>query len=129
MNSTPTIRALALTASVLALTTGSTFAQQTPGTPGSPSSTTTIDGKYLPNPPAPFGGTINMDAQESKPYWPPSVVPPKGAPNVLLIMTRAKLLQGITSMGSATLQAHSRLAKAANRHSSGHAKNAARRID
>ena len=28
-----------------------------------------------------------MDAKESKPYWPPRVVPPKGAPNVLLIMT------------------------------------------
>src|SRR4029078_9417423 len=87
MNSTRTIRALVLSTSVLALTAGSTLAQQTTGTPGSPSATTTIDGKYLPNPPAPFGGTINMDAQESKPYWPPSVVPPKGAPNVLLIMT------------------------------------------
>ena len=28
-----------------------------------------------------------MDAQNSKPYWPPTVVPPKGAPNILLIMT------------------------------------------
>ena len=62
-------------------------AQQTTGTPGSPSATTTIDGKYLPPPPAPFGGSINLDAQDSKPYWPPAVVPPKGAPNVLLIMT------------------------------------------
>ena len=61
--------------------------QQTTGTPGSPSATTTIDGKYLPPPPAPFGGTINLDAKNSKPYWPPTVVPPKGAPNVLLIMT------------------------------------------
>ena len=52
MKSTPTIRALVLSASVLALTAGSTFAQQTTGTPGSPSATTTIDGKYLPNPPA-----------------------------------------------------------------------------
>ena len=86
MNST-TIRALALSASVLALTAGSTFAQQTTGTPGSPSATTTIDGKYLPPPPAPFGGTINLGATDSKPYWPPTVVPPKGAPNVLLIMT------------------------------------------
>ena len=34
-----------------------------------------------------FGGTINLDAKDSKPYWPPNVVPPKGAPNVLLIMT------------------------------------------
>ena len=87
MKSTRTVRALALSASVLALTTGSTLAQQITGTPGSPSATTTIDGKYLPNPPAPFGGTINMDAKDSKPYWPPTVVPPKGAPNVLLIMT------------------------------------------
>ena len=87
MNSTPTIRALVLSASVLALTVGSTFAQQTTGTPGSPSATTTIDGKYLPHPPAPFGGTINLDSKDSKPYWPPTVVPPKGAPNVLLIMT------------------------------------------
>ena len=87
MNSTPTIRALVLSASVLALTAGSTFAQQTSGTPGSPSATTTIDGKYLPPPPAPFGGTINLDAKDSKAYWPPTVVPPKGAPNVLLIMT------------------------------------------
>ena len=62
-------------------------AQQTTGTPGSPSATTTINGKYLPPPPAPFGGTINLDAKDSKPYWPPTVVPPKGAPNVLLIMT------------------------------------------
>ena len=27
------------------------------------------------------------DATDSKPWWPPRVVPPKGAPNVLLIMT------------------------------------------
>ena len=60
---------------------------QTTGTPGAPDATTTIDGKYLPPPPAPFGGTINLDAKDSKRYWPPTVVPPKGAPNVLLIMT------------------------------------------
>ena len=86
MNST-TARAMILSASVLALTAGPTFAQQITGTPGSPSATTTIDGKYLPPPPAPFGGTINLGATDSKPYWPPRVVPPKGAPNVLLIMT------------------------------------------
>ncbi len=55
--------------------------------PGSPAATTTVDGKYLPNPPPPFGGTINLSAKDSKPWWPPRVVPPKGAPNVLLIMT------------------------------------------
>ena len=35
----------------------------------------------------PFGGVIKESATDSKPYWPPRVVPPKGAPNVLLIMT------------------------------------------
>jgi hypothetical protein len=63
------------------------YAQQTTGVPGSPGATTTIDGKYLPNPPPRFGGTINLGASQSKPYWQPQVVPPKGAPNILLIMT------------------------------------------
>jgi hypothetical protein len=62
-------------------------AQQTTGVPCSPSATTTIDGKYVPPPPAPFGGEIGLDASQSKPCWPARVVPPKGAPNVLLIMT------------------------------------------
>src|ERR1700727_3025909 len=61
--------------------------QQTPATPGSPSATVTIDGKQLPPPPMKFGGVIQEDAKNSKSYWPPRVVPPKGAPNVLLIMT------------------------------------------
>jgi len=60
---------------------------QTSGTPGSPSATTTIDGRYIPNPPPPFAGKVNLSAVDSKPGWPPTVVPPKGAPNVLLIMT------------------------------------------
>jgi len=60
---------------------------QTTGTPGSPSATETVDGKYIPNPSPKFGGTINLSAKDSKPYWPPQIVPPKGAPNVLLIMT------------------------------------------
>src|ERR1700741_1953548 len=63
------------------------LAQQITGTPGSPSAKTTIDGKQLPPEPPKFGGVIKEDATDSKPYWPPSVVPPKGAPNVLLIMT------------------------------------------
>jgi arylsulfatase len=35
----------------------------------------------------PFGGVIKESAKDSTPWWPPRVVPPKGAPNVLLIMT------------------------------------------
>jgi arylsulfatase A-like enzyme len=60
---------------------------QTTGTPGSPSATTTIDGKQIPPPDPKFGGVIKDTAVDSKPYWPPTIVPPKGAPNVLLIMT------------------------------------------
>src|SRR5476649_1555489 len=63
------------------------MAQQINGTPGSPSATMTIDGKQLPPPPLKFGGVIEKSAKDSKPWWPPRVVPPKGAPNVLLIMT------------------------------------------
>jgi arylsulfatase len=62
-------------------------AQQITGTPGAANATTTIDGNYLPPPPPRFGGEIGLDAKDSKPYWPPQVVPPKGAPNILLIMT------------------------------------------
>ncbi|MEW6532376.1 MAG: arylsulfatase [Thermodesulfobacteriota bacterium] len=62
-------------------------AQQTTGVPGSPSATTTISGDQLPAPPQKFGGKIEDTAQKSKPYWPARIVPPKGAPNVLLIMT------------------------------------------
>src|SRR5690348_14643099 len=72
---------------LLVLAVSTTRAQQINGTPGSPSATTTIDGKYLPPPPSKFGGEINLQASQSKPYWPPQVVPPQGAPNVLLIMT------------------------------------------
>src|SRR3984957_16064204 len=62
-------------------------AQQINGVPGSPSATLTLDGKQLPPPPLPFGGVIKKSYLDSTPYWPPRVVPPKGAPNVLLIMT------------------------------------------
>jgi arylsulfatase A-like enzyme len=62
-------------------------AQQVTGAPGSPSATTTIDGKQIPPPPPKFGGVIKEGAKDSTPWWPPRVVPPKGAPNVLLIMT------------------------------------------
>jgi arylsulfatase A-like enzyme len=62
-------------------------AQQITGTPGSPGATTTIDGKYLPPPPQSFQGEINLNAAQSKPAWPARVVPPQGAPNIVLILT------------------------------------------
>ena len=73
-----------LTATAL---TSLAIAQEVTGTPGSPSATSTIDGRQIPPPPANFGGTINLDALNSTPYWQPTVVPPKGAPNILLILT------------------------------------------
>jgi len=78
--------ALSLVVSMTLLTVP-TKAQETTGTPGAPNSTTTIDGRYIPNPPLHFGGVIGLDAKDSKSYWNPQIVPPKGAPNVLLIMT------------------------------------------
>jgi hypothetical protein len=72
---------------LVALAALNAYAQQTTGAPGSPAATTTIDGRYLPPPPPPFQGEINLNALQSKPAWPARVVPPKGAPNILLIMT------------------------------------------
>src|SRR5262249_28273950 len=62
-------------------------AQQITRTLGSPGATTTIDGKQLPAPHPKFRGVIKEKAPQSQPWWAPRVVPPKGAPNVLLIMT------------------------------------------
>jgi len=73
--------------SVLAVTTSPVLAQQATGIPGSPSATTTIEGNQLPPPPQKFEGKIERNAAQSTPFWPARVVPPKGAPNVLLIMT------------------------------------------
>src|SRR5262245_38952067 len=65
----------------------SASAQQITGTPGSPDATITLDGKQLPPSPMKFGGEIKESYLDSTPWWPPRVVPPKGAPNILLIMT------------------------------------------
>ncbi len=69
------------------LTAGPGSAQQITGALGSPNATTTIPGNQLPPPDPKFGGVIKEKAAESTPWWPPRIVPPKGAPNVLLIMT------------------------------------------
>jgi arylsulfatase A-like enzyme len=62
-------------------------AMQTTGEAGSPGATTTISGKQLPAPDPQFGGVIRENALQSKAWWAPRIVPPKQAPNVLLIMT------------------------------------------
>ncbi len=76
-----------LAATVLMTAAGITSAQQITGTPGSPSATTSIDGKQLPAPDPKFGGVIKDGSIQSKAWWAPRTVPPKDAPNVLLILT------------------------------------------
>jgi hypothetical protein len=78
---------LAATLCVVMLSVPGAPAQVVTGVAGSPDATTTVNGQQLPAPPAKFGGVIKESYKESTPYWPPRVVPPKGAPNVLLIMT------------------------------------------
>jgi len=68
-------------------TAPSASSRQITGELGSPSATTTIPGRQLPAPDPAFGGVIKNDALESKTWWPPRIVPPKQAPNVLLIIT------------------------------------------
>src|SRR5277367_6403434 len=58
---------------------GSTPARgQTGANIGSPDGTRTIPGDVLPAPDLPFGGTINLNADRSKSWWPPRIVPPAG---------------------------------------------------
>lgn len=54
---------------------------------GAPDATMSADGLQLPPPDLPFGGVIKDDALQSTPWWSPRVMPPQGAPNVLLIIT------------------------------------------
>ncbi len=58
-----------------------------PAKPGAPAYTEALKSSALPPVPPKFGGEIKPVEKESKVWWPPTVVPPKGAPNVLLIMT------------------------------------------
>ncbi len=62
-------------------------AQTVTGTPGAPDATVAIDGLQLPAPATPFGGTIERNAAQSTPFWPPRIAPRPGSPNILLIMT------------------------------------------
>lgn len=97
------------------------IAQKVTGSPGSPSATTTLQGNQLPPPPEKFGGVIKESAKDSKPYWAPRVVPPKGAPNVLLIMTDDQGY-GVTSTFGGVIPTPSmdKLAKAGLRYTQFH---------
>jgi arylsulfatase A-like enzyme len=87
MNAVKQVVAIALCAAAFTLPSSSCLAQQVTGELGAPNASTTIDGKQLPPPDPKFSGVIKEKASESTPWWPPRIVPPKGAPNVLLIMT------------------------------------------
>src|SRR5450432_3304009 len=76
-----------LAASATMFVMQSASAQQIIGTPGSASSTEVINGNQIPAPPVPFGGVLKPSVADSKIWWPPRIVPAKGAPNVLLILT------------------------------------------
>src|SRR4051812_29534271 len=77
-----------LTSTTVLLTgNGASLAQQVNGVLGEPSATTTVPGNQLPAPTPPFGGVAKETLEGSRTWWPPRIVPPKGAPNVLLIMT------------------------------------------
>ena len=87
MNAVKYVFGIALCGIAFALPSSSCLAQQVTGELGAPNATNTIDGKQLPAPDPKFGGVIKEKASESTPWWPPRIVPSKGAPNVLLIMT------------------------------------------
>jgi arylsulfatase A-like enzyme len=57
-----------------------------PAKAGSPAYGEPVQSKALPPPVPQFGGEIKQTAADSKPWWPPRILPPEGAPNVLLIM-------------------------------------------
>ena len=116
-------RVAVLSLSLLVGTTAvsSVFAQQTTGIPGAPGATTTIDGKQIPQPPPEFGGVINEKASDSKAWWAPRVVPPKGAPNVLLIMTDDQGFGAPSTFGGVIpTPAMDRIAKAGLRYTNFH---------
>jgi arylsulfatase len=101
MKAKRTIRRILLAAGSVAMAASVSLAQQSSapqapaarpavevtGTLGTPNATTTIPGNQLPPPDPAFGGEIKEKASQSKSWWKPRVVPPKGAPNVLLILT------------------------------------------
>jgi arylsulfatase len=65
----------------------SAWTQQISGDPNIATATEVISSKQIPAPPLPFGGVLKENVKDSKIWWPPRVVPPKSAPNVLLILT------------------------------------------
>src|SRR5690348_14348988 len=51
-----------------------------------PTATEFPDSKVIPTPTPPFAGFIEPNYVNSTPGWSPTVMPPEGAPNVLLVL-------------------------------------------
>jgi len=69
----------------------------------------------------PFGGVIKQSYLDSTPYWPPRVVPPTGASNILLIMTDDQVDGVSRTFGSVIpTPALDRIAKAGLRYTQFH---------
>ena len=114
-------RTIVSVAAVLAVGCLSVSAQQITGTVGAPGASTSIDGKQIPPPVPEFGGVINEKASDSKAWWAPRVVPPKGAPNVLLIMTDDQGFGAPSTFGGVIpTPAMDRIAKAGLRYTNFH---------
>ena len=77
---------VACAAVVAAFTVPITVPSEESDKPGSPSYTDSLKGGQIPPMPPKFGGVIKNTAGESKPWWPPTIRPPKDAPNIVLIM-------------------------------------------
>jgi arylsulfatase len=113
--------AVVISGFAVALSSPIVRAQQVSGEPGKPGATTTIRGKQLPPPEPKFGGVIKEKASESMAWWAPRVVPPKGAPNVLLIMTDDQGFGAPSTFGGVIpTPAMDRIAKAGLRYTNFH---------
>ena len=80
------IRHLMLSACALGWAILPASAQVITGTLGAPDALEFPDSRFLPMPSPPFTGSIMPNAIDSKPAWKPTIAPPEGAPNVLLIL-------------------------------------------
>jgi len=89
--------------------------------PAQPAGATTGSGQYLPPFPAPFSGHIGRVAKDSTPDFPKAVTAPKGAPNVLLILTDDVGFSASTTFGGPVpTPTMDRLAKAGLRYTQFH---------
>jgi arylsulfatase A-like enzyme len=92
-----------------------------PETLGAPNFTEALESKVLPPLPPKFGGEIKETYAQSKTWWPPTIVPPKGAPNILLVLLDdAGFGSAGTFGGTIPTPAFDRVAKAGLRYTCFH---------